>query len=54
VLVVDCTSFHDDEWRRVLAEQPSVGYEPLVVFRYRPDGRLEGYARGSVPFPLPF
>jgi len=54
VLVVDCTSFRDDEWQRVLGEQPSVGYEPLVVFRYRPDGRLEGYSRGSVPFPLPF
>ena len=54
VLVVDCTSFHDDEWQRVAGEQPSVGYEPLVVFRYRPDGHVEGYSRGSVPFPLPF
>jgi len=54
VLAVDCTSFRDDEWRRVLGEQPSVGYEPLVVFRYRPDGTLEGYSRGSVPFALPF
>jgi len=54
VLVVDCSSFHDDEWGRIYAEEPGVGYEPLVVFRYRPDGRLEGYSRGSVPFPLPF
>jgi len=53
VLVVDCSSFHDDEWRRVLGEEPGVGYEPLVAFRYRPDGRVEGYSRGSVPFPLP-
>jgi len=54
VLVVDCSSFRDDEWQRVLGERPSVGYEPLVVFRYRPDGRVEGYSRGSVPFPLPW
>ncbi|WP_276273311.1 DUF5784 family protein [Haloarcula litorea] len=54
VLAVDCTSFRDDEWRRVLGEQPSVGYEPLVVFRYRPDGTVDGYSRGSVPFALPF
>ncbi|MFB6307987.1 MAG: DUF5784 family protein [Haloarculaceae archaeon] len=48
-LFVDCTSFPDDEWRQVLGERPSVGYEPLVVFRTRPSGRVEGYQRGSVP-----
>ncbi|WP_254272958.1 DUF5784 family protein [Haloarcula marina] len=53
VLAVDCTSFPDDDWRRVHAERPGVGYEPLIVFRYRPDGRVEGYTHGSVPFPLP-
>ena len=54
VLVVDCTSFCDDEWRRIIAEEPSVGYTPLVVFRYRPDSRVDGYTQGSIPFPLPF
>ena len=54
VLVVDCSSFHDDEWLRVIGEKPGVGYQPLVVFRYRPDGTLEGYSQGSVPFPLLF
>jgi hypothetical protein len=53
VLVVDCSSFRDDEWHRILGERPGVGYEPLVVFRYRPNGRLEGYTRGSIPFKLP-
>ncbi|MFC7248834.1 DUF5784 family protein [Halomicroarcula sp. GCM10025324] len=54
VLVVDATSFADDEWRRLAGERPEVGYQPLVVFRYRPDGRVEGYTHGSIPFPLPF
>ena len=54
VLVVDCTSFRDDEWGRIIAERPGVGYTPLVAFRYRPDGSVEGYSHGSVPFPLPF
>jgi len=53
VLVVDCSSFPDDDWRRVFGEQPDVGYSPTIVFRARPDGSMEGYAYGSVPFPLP-
>ncbi len=48
-LLVDCTSFRDDEWSAVLGEQPAVGYEPTVVYRYRPDGAVSGYTCGSVP-----
>jgi hypothetical protein len=54
VLVVDCSSFRDDEWGRLYGEQPDPGYQPTVVFRCRPDGSVEGYTVGSVPFPLPF
>jgi hypothetical protein len=53
VLFVDCTSFPDDDWARVLGERPSVRHKPAVIFRYRPDGRVEGYGKGSVPLSLP-
>jgi len=53
VLLVDCTSFPDDEWRALRREQPTVGYQPVVVYRYRPDGTLDGYAHGSVPLAVP-
>ena len=49
VLMVDCTSFRDDEWASVLAEQPAPGYRPAVVFRVRPEGEVEGYTTGRVP-----
>jgi hypothetical protein len=49
VLFVDATSFPDDEWRAVRDERPKVGYRPAVVFRMRPDGRIEGFTKGSVP-----
>jgi hypothetical protein len=48
-LLVDCTSFRDSEWSAVMGGQPAVGYEPTVVYRYRPDGTLSGYTCGSVP-----
>ena len=51
-LFVDCTSFKDDEWAAVCGETPTVGHEPTVVFRARPDGRIEGYRDGSLPFDL--
>jgi len=54
VLLVDCSSFRDDEWRAILAEQPDVGHEPAVVYRMRPDRPPEGYGRGRVPFALGF
>ncbi|MFB6354326.1 MAG: DUF5784 family protein [Halobacteriales archaeon] len=52
-LVVDCSSFPDDAWAQVLGEQPDVGHRPAVVLRLRPDGRVEGYAKGAVPLELP-
>jgi hypothetical protein len=51
-LVIDCSSFRDDEWAAVRAERPDVGYRPTVVFRARPDGTVEGYRVGTVPFDL--
>jgi len=52
VLFVDCTSFTDAEWSAVIGEKPTVGHEPTVVFRARPDGRVEGYLHGALPFDL--
>jgi hypothetical protein len=51
-MFVDCTSFRDDEWAAVRGEQPAVRHRPAVVFRCRPDGRVEGYRKGSVPLDL--
>jgi len=52
VVCVDCTSFRDDEWRAVLGERPAVGHEPAVVYRARPDGRIDGYVTGQMPLKL--
>jgi hypothetical protein len=52
-LFVDCSSFTDDGWRAILAERPSVGHRPAVVFRAGPDGTWAGYTVGSVPIALP-
>ncbi|MFC7176549.1 DUF5784 family protein [Halosegnis marinus] len=49
-LFVDCSSFRDDEWATLRAERPSVAHRPTVVFRARPDGRVEGYRVGTLPF----
>jgi hypothetical protein len=54
VLFVDCSSFPDDDWQAVLGEQPEVRHRPAVVFRIRPDGRVEGYTKGRVPLDLLF
>ncbi|WP_299235560.1 DUF5784 family protein [Natronomonas sp.] len=51
-LIIDCTSFSDAEWTAVAAERPAVGHEPTVVVRARPNGRIEGYVHGRVPFDL--
>ena len=51
-LFVDCSSFPDDDWAAVRGECPDVGHRPAVVFRSRPDGRTEAYAKGSVPLEL--
>ena len=52
VLVVDCSSFPDDEWAQILGERPDLGHEPAVVFRMRPSGRTEGYAKGNLTLDL--
>ena len=49
LLLVDCSSFRDDEWHRVAGECPRVAHQPTVVFRARPDGRFEGYRVGDCP-----
>ena len=49
LLLVDATSFRDDEWAAVRDERPAVGHRPAVVYRFRPDGSREGYAVGDVP-----
>ncbi|MFB6282118.1 MAG: DUF5784 family protein [Haloferacaceae archaeon] len=46
-LFVDCSSFPDDDWRRLLAERAPVGHRPAVVYRARPDGAFAGYAVGE-------
>ncbi|MFB6156229.1 MAG: DUF5784 family protein [Haloferacaceae archaeon] len=46
-LFVDCTSFLDDDWRRVSGECASLGHRPAVVFRARPNARIEGYLVGD-------
>ncbi|MFB6301277.1 MAG: DUF5784 family protein [Haloferacaceae archaeon] len=46
-LFVDCTSFPDDDWQRLLAERAPVGHRPAVVYRVRPSGRVEGYVVGT-------
>jgi len=51
-LFVDCSSFRDDEWAAVRGERPEVHHRPAVVFRARPSGRIEAYAKGSVPLNL--
>ncbi|MDX1747783.1 MAG: DUF5784 family protein, partial [Halobacteriales archaeon] len=51
-LFVDCSSFTDEDWAQVRGEQPDVRHRPAVVFRARPTGRIEAYAKGSVPLDL--
>jgi len=52
VLLVDCTSFPDDEWRAIAGERVRTQHTPAVVFRARPDGTVSGYEVGSVPLSL--
>jgi len=51
-LLVDCSSFPDDDWAAVRRNEPGVRHKPAVVFRARPDGHVEGYAKGSIPIDL--
>jgi hypothetical protein len=49
LLLVDCSSFRDDEWAQVAGERPDVAHRPTAVFRARPDGSFEGYRVGRCP-----
>ncbi|MFP4625507.1 MAG: DUF5784 family protein [Natronomonas sp.] len=51
-LLVDCTSFGDDQWAALREQQPGVGHEPTIIYRASPDGHVEGYRDGKVPFDL--
>lgn len=51
-LCIDCTSFTDAEWSAVKGERPAVGHRPTLVFRARPNGHVEGYLHGVLPFDL--
>lgn len=52
LLLVDCSSFRDDEWNAITAEQPRVSHTPAIVFRARPNGSVEGYTVGEPPIDL--
>ena len=52
LLLVDATSFPDDAWQSIRDGRPDVGHRPTVVYRFRPDGRVEGYASGDLPLDL--
>lgn len=52
-LFVDCSSFDDSEWAKLLEERPSVGHRPAVVLRVRPAEQTVAYTLGSVPIDLP-
>jgi len=52
VLFVDCSSFDNSAWERVVNRKPATGHEPAVVYRTRPGGggvtgaETEAYLRG--------
>lgn len=52
VLVVDCSSFAADAWRAVAGERPGLGHQPALVVRARPDGSVEGFHHGGLPWDL--
>lgn len=52
LLVVDCSSFPDDEWDALASEQPPLDHHPAVVIRARPTGTIEGYELGDGPIDL--
>ncbi|MFB6086513.1 MAG: DUF5784 family protein [Halodesulfurarchaeum sp.] len=52
LLLVDCTSFTDNEWEQVRNREPAVGHRPAVVYRLGPEGTVSGYGDGQVPLDL--
>ncbi|MFB6134802.1 MAG: DUF5784 family protein [Halanaeroarchaeum sp.] len=53
ILFVDCSAFPDEDWSAIVAERPDVRHRPAIVYRLRPDGSGEAYAKGAVPLSLP-
>jgi hypothetical protein len=47
LLLVDCSSFRDDEWNTIRAERPAVSHTPAIVYRLRPNGSAEAYQHGD-------
>lgn len=52
LLLVDCSSFTDEEWEQVVNAKPSVGHRPALVYRLEPDGSVDGYTDGTVGLDL--
>jgi hypothetical protein len=52
VLLVDCSSFPDDEWHALAGQRARTPHQPAVVYRARPDGTIRGYRVGDVPLDL--
>jgi hypothetical protein len=48
-LFVDCSSFRDDEWQAVRSDRPAVPHRPAVIYRARPEGRVEAFHHGEPP-----
>jgi len=51
-LFVDCSNFHDDQWRQIANDPPALNHKPAVVYRARPTEPIEGYQVGSLPIDL--
>jgi hypothetical protein len=48
VLFIDCSSFDDSAWSRIVEKKPSASHEPAVVYRTLPGGTeafLKGWTR---------
>lgn len=52
LLLVDCSSFRDDQWNTIRAEKPPLAHSPAVVYRMRPNGSVEAYRYGDPPVDL--
>jgi len=47
LLLVDCSSFDDSAWRRIVNEKPEARHEPAVFYRVRPNESAEAYLIGK-------
>ncbi len=46
LLMVDCTSFGEEDWRTLAENRPSVGHTPSLFYRTTPDGESEAFLEG--------